>query len=597
MPLSTNGLQEGDFTLLRVLKNGVLQDVLSLTASGTPDISQGSLVVGHTSGLQTQLNAKASTTALTSLATEIDTLDEGVTALGSTVVSLSAVVASKASQGDLETTNATVGVIGAAVDMLDATRVDMQAAIATKADSSALNAVSSTLTTQLNTVSSLLGTRASASGLTALTAVVAGKQDNLGATLESDELQLASESVTMASGLFRLSGGAGVFTLQRLIDDIYEPLMSFQYNADTGTSRVICPSEFRASSIEGLLELNVLNTLSAGQITAPNLYSRADVDGLFDGFISTLAAGALPADKTLGLPAALLRLEDTVEHSNMVHVMVEALTVDLETKQDVLSDVLTLGSTTLQDASNVATLSHPSAILLSIAGTPLFALDQSTGASLAEHFDCTSLSSGVTSLGNTSVIGVLDVNSTTPIVFEQGNYGSFLRLVNGHHLDTYVRSHGGGRAMNLQYYSGSYVRVGNTGGALGVNCNPGSGLQFDVVGAGRISGDVQALSFTNTSDARIKEDVLPASLEECARLVQTVRPQTYRRTDLDSGRRLGYIANHWDAALSPEHRNIMGPLTGEDSLLSLDYSRIVAVLHGALLSALARIDALESRIP
>ncbi len=119
MPLSTNGLQEGDFTLLRVLKNGVLQDVLSLTASGSPDISLGSLVIDHTSGLQAQLNEKASTAALTSLAAEIATLDEGVTALGGAVVSLGAAVATKAAQGDLDVTNATV-------DILNAARVGMQ---------------------------------------------------------------------------------------------------------------------------------------------------------------------------------------------------------------------------------------------------------------------------------------------------------------------------------------------------------------------------------------------------------------------------------------------------------------------------------------
>ncbi len=105
MPLSANGLQEGDFTFLRVLKNGVLQDVLSLTASGTPDISLGSFVIGHTSGLQTQLNSKASTAALTSLATEIDTLEVDVTALGdaaavvaAAVTGLGAAVATKAAQ-------------------------------------------------------------------------------------------------------------------------------------------------------------------------------------------------------------------------------------------------------------------------------------------------------------------------------------------------------------------------------------------------------------------------------------------------------------------------------------------------------------------
>ena len=149
--------------------------------------------------------------------------------------------------------------------------------------------------------------------------------------------------------------------------------------------------------------------------------------------------------------------------------------------------------------------------------------------------------------------------------------------------------------MNIQNYSNSYLRVGSSSGALGINCNPGSGVQLDVVAVGHFTGVVEALSFNSTSDARIKAEVIPASLEECTRLVLAIRPQTYRRTDLDSGRRLGYIANSWDAELPADMRNVMGPVTGEESLLSLDYSRIVPVLHGALLAALARIDALESR--
>ena len=89
MPLSTTGLQEGDFTTLRVLKNGVMQNVLSLTASGSPDIPLGGLIVAHTAGLQTQLNAKATTSALSaaaqSLGGEIDALETGVTAVGAAV--------------------------------------------------------------------------------------------------------------------------------------------------------------------------------------------------------------------------------------------------------------------------------------------------------------------------------------------------------------------------------------------------------------------------------------------------------------------------------------------------------------------------------
>ena len=109
MPLSTTGFLEGDFTTLRVLKNGVMQDVLSLAAAGSPDISLGSLTVAHTAGLQTQLNAKATTAALSaaaeSLGGEIDALETGVTAVGAAVASLGAAVATKAAQASLDATN------------------------------------------------------------------------------------------------------------------------------------------------------------------------------------------------------------------------------------------------------------------------------------------------------------------------------------------------------------------------------------------------------------------------------------------------------------------------------------------------------------
>ena len=66
---------------------------------------------------------------------------------------------------------------------------------------------------------------------------------------------------------------------------------------------------------------------------------------------------------------------------------------------------------------------------------------------------------------------------------------------------------------------------------------------------------------------------------------------------MDNVPRLGYIAQDWDATLTGGYRCIMGESADENGpLLALDYSRIVPVLHGALLSALARIAALESRI-
>ena len=119
MPLSNTGLNEGDFTLLRVLKNNVMQDVLSLTASGSPDIPLGSLAIGHTAGLQAQLNAKASTSALNaaadSLGAEVDSVEAGVAALGTVVASLGAAVGTKAAQTSLDATNASVNVLEASL--------------------------------------------------------------------------------------------------------------------------------------------------------------------------------------------------------------------------------------------------------------------------------------------------------------------------------------------------------------------------------------------------------------------------------------------------------------------------------------------------
>jgi type VI protein secretion system component VasK len=124
-----------------VLKNGVMQDVLSLTASGSPDIPLGSLSIALTDGLQTQLNAKATTAALSaaaeSLGAELDSVEAQVSALGDTLAA-----------------------VGAAVD--------------TKATTASVNAVLTSLNNQYNTVSSLLGTRASQS---AVTAALALKQD------------------------------------------------------------------------------------------------------------------------------------------------------------------------------------------------------------------------------------------------------------------------------------------------------------------------------------------------------------------------------------------------------------------------------------
>ncbi len=191
MVLSTTGLQEGDFTLLRVLKNNVMQDMLSLTASGSPDIAQGSLNIGHTAGLQTQLTAKATTAALSaavdSLGAEIDTGDTSVSAvtanaLGSAVASLGDAVGLKASQVDLTSlasatqagftaVNTNAGALGTLVNDGYST---LEASIATRAARGDLLATNAALEAT---------TASTQTSLDSLTLAVSGKQGLIGDTL------------------------------------------------------------------------------------------------------------------------------------------------------------------------------------------------------------------------------------------------------------------------------------------------------------------------------------------------------------------------------------------------------------------------------
>jgi hypothetical protein len=131
---------------------------------------------------------------------------------------------------------------------------------------------------------------------------------------------------------------------------------------------------------------------------------------------------------------------------------------------------------------------------------------------------------------------------------------------------------------------------------VGINRDANQGYTLDVTGSGRFSGALQASNFPSTSDQRIKKDVEFADPAECLRLVKAVKPRTYKRIDMDDAPRLGYIAQDFDRELTGGYRCIMGASEDENGpLLALDYSRIVPVLHGALLSLMARVELLESR--
>jgi len=117
-------------------------------------------------------------------------------------------------------------------------------------------------------------------------------------------------------------------------------------------------------------------------------------------------------------------------------------------------------------------------------------------------------------------------------------------------------------------------------------------------------GSVSASTFTTLSDQRVKTDIVDADLEECERLVKTISPKGYERTDYASGRKFGYIAQDWHNQVSNDFISVISEyedIPDEDpthnrTLYAIDMLPIVATIHGALKVALNKIELLEARV-
>jgi hypothetical protein len=192
-------------------------------------------------------------------------------------------------------------------------------------------------------------------------------------------------------------------------------------------------------------------------------------------------------------------------------------------------------------------------------------------------------------------VGVAEINSgDAEIPMLVGNKESYMRIKFGRHIDSYDRVSGAGVDLSLCNHTGSAVRIGSK---LSIGQAPNN-FQFSCNGAGSFTSFCDAFKFNATSDQRIKSNIELASLDECSRLVHAVRPMTFTRNDRADEAHIGYVAQHWQSELKDGFRNtIMGVSEDADGpLLSLDHTKICVILHGALLSALARIEALESRL-
>ena len=88
------------------------------------------------------------------------------------------------------------------------------------------------------------------------------------------------------------------------------------------------------------------------------------------------------------------------------------------------------------------------------------------------------------------------------------------------------------------------------------------------------------------SDARLKENIREVGLEELQAIFDAAAPKCYDRTDVPHKSRLGF---------GPGFRaGVTGTVRRKDQeLMTLDFSRLTAVLWGVCKRLQARVDALE----
>jgi hypothetical protein len=288
------------------------------------------------------------------------------------------------------------------------------------------------------------------------------------------------------------------------------------------------------------------------ELVASNIYNKGQVDELFGTWAYRLPDDALGISKVDDLQRQLddinairaaiqVQLAGAVSYSIYTQDDLTALTSVVATKQG------TLGTSSALDVASVA---------------------------------CGELTAGATV-----------INSPNDVSLIVGNDDSFLRIKHGRHLDAYNRD-GGGVDINLCNHTQSAVRIATK---MSIGMTPNA-YQLAVSGAANITDFCMCPAYRIGSDQRLKESMENASLGECTRLVLAVRPQTYILKATGQAQ-LGYRAQDFERESQDAYRNsIVGEALGDDKLLALDYSRIVPVLHGALLNALARIEALENRL-
>ena len=114
-----------------------------------------------------------------------------------------------------------------------------------------------------------------------------------------------------------------------------------------------------------------------------------------------------------------------------------------------------------------------------------------------------------------------------------------------------------------------------------------------------VQNNITCVGLTQTSDAQIKENIEPASLEELQAIFDSVEVKQYNRIDIP-GDRVGFIAQDIQRAISVDSKlqNIVNPIYSDKApILGLDYARLGSVvLWGVCKNQQAMITDLTTRV-
>ncbi len=186
----------------------------------------------------------------------------------------------------------------------------------------------------------------------------------------------------------------------------------------------------------------------------------------------------------------------------------------------------------------------------------------------------------------------------------ESNFASMVRL------DAYAQANSSQCNLIFKYdstYGSACFANGSYWGWI-----PNSGQVFRFYNAqSLVSIEISATSNTttihgtlvNSSDSRLKTDIVPADYAKCQSLFDAVDVKSYKRIDTETDQsRIGFIAQDIQAHAAPEWENLVRPFLFEQEdetrveRLGLDYARLSCVLWGVLKNQQKRIDELISRV-